>query len=229
MLTGIGTPTAWPFFKPFPVGQVLRSALGAAVGGGVDHLDFPGINVSIGDLILVATCHDGPLISPTVDVDIDGDVFNLDAVRNSTTNLVQVTVSSYITPAAIVGAQITVKWPVSDPVSLAAIVIKVSGITSGFVGSKATSYLTTTDPDTGVYAGFPAHRFEWGIVGTKGKQTDTLGNWMHLLTAGQRASFAGTPLRVDLKEGYLLGGSIAESHIQSQTDRNSANIIALYD
>jgi hypothetical protein len=226
MLTGIGAPTAWPFFKRG--GLPVRTALGAYVGASVGSLASGPRNIVAGDLILVGTASDNRLSATDVEVDIDGNVFGQDVLRNS--GDLKVTINSYYSAVAIVGGIITATWTPNDPNNLAIVIVTVSNL-GGVMRESKSSAATTANPDSGITAAYAAVKnFHFGVIGTLGKGSDALGTWQNGMVAGQRIGSVGTP-GIDIKEGYQIPPAPigARAKILGQTSRPTIAMIAYYE
>jgi hypothetical protein len=225
VLTGIGTPTAWPFFKHGVANPITRNALGQVVGNFESTLEL-NANLLAGQTLLVGTLSRDMAAGDTVIVDIDGnvlaqDIFQLDVP-------LVLTMNSWKTPAAIIGGLISVnfsnvpEWSVMLAITLTT--------AAGLLKETAIAlFPATQDPNSGAtfgYLGAPC--FHWGLIGTDGWAGDLLGTWQGSMTAGQRASngVAG----VDLKEGYRIPllPTGARAWIINQTNRHSIATVAYY-
>jgi hypothetical protein len=227
MLTGIGTPTAWPFFHAGHSAIATRLALGTAIDSGFTTIQVDGINLATGDLLLCATASDNASSATTVAVTIGPNAMTQDVAVVSTVTLL-VTVNSYVAIAPIVGATCLATWTVNDPDNQCMLVCKVSNVVGTLVNSRSGGFANTTSPNSGATAFGAASRFHWGIVGTIGQAADSLGVWQSTTSeAGQRIS--SNTVRIDLKEAYRYTNLAAgRARILNQTSRQSAAIIARY-
>lgn len=226
MLTGIGTPTAWPFFERGG-GAVspARTALGTNVGASAPTLTLAGINLAVGDLLLVATVNNNALSATTVVVDVDLALLTQDSQESGASDLM-VTINSRKILAAVVGGTITAEWTVDDPNQMALLAVKVSGLAGTLREEASTYFAYTANPDSGPTGPYTPG-FHWGVVGTLGKAADTLGTWQNLMTAGQRA--ASVLLGVDLKEGWRMAAVAARAQILLQSARKSVASVVYYE
>jgi hypothetical protein len=226
VLTGIGAPTAWPFFQQR--GGRLRVPLGTNIGGGAPTLTIAGVNLAVGDLLLVGTCSDLPGTAGLVTVDIDGTPLITDASQPDTGLLILVTLNRLVIAAPVVAGTITATWGPGNPNNAVMLASKISGTPGAFQERKTAGFGLTTAPDSGLTAVYASAGFHWGLIGTAGRAADTLGNWQNSMTAGQRA--ATVAVRCDLKEGYRAPAAAvaARAQITGQTSRRSAALVAYY-
>jgi hypothetical protein len=232
MLTGIGAPTAWPFFKRGGVATPVRRVLGRnADAGPLLTMTLGGINIAAGEFVIVATNNDNRSIAGFPVVDLNGNNLNVDASRSYVTHVV--TIQSWLPPGAIVGGTITATWPMS-PTNAAILGMAVSNLIGTRKANLNPVGAVTVNPDSGVTAAFvAANSYHCGVVGTVGNGADALGVWQNGMAAGQRVSWpaAGVPPGVDLKEGYLIPAAPvgAQAHIHNQTSRASLAQVVYYE
>jgi len=226
MLTGIGAPTAWPFFKHgVAAAPASRTALGTAQGSSASTLTLAGINLALNDLLLVGTVNNNAFSASDLEVDINGNMLSQDSKESGASDLL-VTINAWKATVAIVGGTITVTWTVDDPDKMALVACKVSGLLAAALQAEASVYFaTTTNPDSGLTGPF-ALGFHWGVVGTAGRAADTLGTWQNGMTAGQRVSTVA--VGVDLKEGWRFSAAAARSQILGQSNRKSIAAVVFY-
>jgi hypothetical protein len=228
MLTGIGAPTSWPFFQRHGSGP-SRTPLGTALGASVTTVTIVGVNLAIGDLLLVGTVSDNCFSANTVEAYIDATLMTQDIVQANALTTMLVSMNSLAIPAAIIGGTITASWAIADdPDNMAIVACKVSGLVGVLEEPRSATFNSTSVPDCGLTAVYAASGFHWGIVGTKGRSLDLLGAWQNSMVAGQRVSSAF--IAVDLKEGYRIPATpvAARTRIIGQTSRPSTAQVGYY-
>jgi len=238
MLTGIGAPTAWPFFQRGAAALgPARTALGGVFGLPAPDLTLAGINLAVGDLLLVGTASDTAFLATAVVVDVDGNVLTVDNSLIAGAMTLG-TMQSWLVTAAIVGGTITATWNGGGPAVGAFLACKVTNLTGALQETLAVDYAApgALHPDSGLTAYYgPVPRIGWGLVALSGKVTDTLGTWqpssgLTKMNAGQRFGGPGPGLSVDLKEGYRVNSSGVgeQAHIHGQTQRECVAIVGYY-
>ena len=225
MLTGIGAPTAWPFFqkarKPVPV----RSGLGQFKAVSSDNIVFPStIDGFAGDMVLVATASDSAATSATVVVDIDGIPFTQDISFIGGGNLLG-TMNHWRAPADYLNAQVTATWTDGIVGYCSMIMISVTNLTGVFNEQKTAEFASTANPDSGITSAYPEPGFHWGSVCLIGKIADTLGAWQNM-TAGTRT--ATLAVHLDQKEGWKSSNGPARAQILGQTPRQCVALVGHY-
>lgn len=227
MLTGIGTPTAWPFFKHGAAKAITRNAIGKAFGN-FDPVIAVGGNLLAGQTLFVGTLSRDMAAGDTVTVDIDGNVLTQDIFQLDVPLVL--TMNSWKTPAAIIGGTISATFS-NLPEWSAMLAIKLTNAGDILKATSVALFPATHDPSSGATAGFPGPPcFHWGLIGTDGNGTDALGVWQGSMTAGQRASNGVIGSEVDLKEGYRIPplATGARAWIINQTNRHSIATVAYY-
>ncbi len=230
MLTGISAPTAWPFLKRRSTSYPpVRTALGSAVDGlGTGMVQLAGVNVAAGEMVLVATANDAPLLTGPIAVDIDGNAFVQDAARSSS-SLLHGTIHRYVAPAAIVGGTITAAGSLGASLWLGLVACKVAGLTGVLNEAQTNQYTSSVNPQTAATAVYPFQGFLWGLVCTNGSLVDALGTWQNSYSSGQRDGGPGGGLQIDLKEGFrITNGAPAQTKILLQTARRTVAITCNY-
>ena len=231
MLTGIGAPTAWPFFKRAGGPAVIRTVLGKNTAILSLTIQLNAINVAVGDMLMVGVVNDNRVLAGAPVVDLNGNNLNVDASRTYLT--LRLEIHSLLIPAAVVLGTLTATWAVA-PTNSAMLAIKVSGLVGTRKANLNPVGANTANPDSGTTAAYAAAKnFHFGCVGTVGNGADLLGVWQNAMTAGQRASqpAIGPPLGVDLKEGYRIPAAPvgAQANIHNQSLRASLAQVVYYE
>jgi hypothetical protein len=229
VLTGIGAPTAWPFFHPDHPTVPIRQALGTAIDSGFPTVQVDGINLATGDLLLCATASDNAGSATTVACSIGADAMTqiVSVVSNVT---LLVTIHSFVAAAPAIGKTCLARWTVNDPDNQCMLVTKVSNIAGVLFDARTITYLSQANPDTGYGGNNVPRTFYWGIVGLIGRQADALGAWQNGMVAGQRIGSADVGPRIDLKEGWEVSPIFprARTRILGQTARQCAAVALNY-
>jgi len=228
MLTGIGTPTAWPFFQRR--GRPSITALGGAGGSGVLSIARAGVTVAVDDLLLVGV---GWYRNPTTllpTCNIDGNALTLNVQRNTSARI-SGAIFSLLIAAPLVNKTITVTWTAA-PTHAALIASKVNLLAGNFVEGVTVAPALTANPDSGLTADWGTDpSLHWGLVANQGDAlADNLGAWQNAMQAGQRYGQA-LGVTIDLKEGYRfpLPSTTGRAQILGQTTRWSVPLIAYYE
>jgi hypothetical protein len=192
--------------------------------GGLGAVDLSGVDVKVGELLLVAVCAESTF-GPN-GVDINGIPLLLDLTQVGFT--IDATIWHWKATIPIVGGTITVNGNAAVKVCMLA--TKFDGTNGIFKASAKTGSLpNTANPDSGLatlVGNLP--QIHWGIIGTNGNGTDTLGTWQNGMTPGQRSGEAA--FSPQLKEGYRSPSPIVQARAQilGQTSRESEAMIAVY-
>lgn len=226
MLTGIGAPTAWPFFQKARKPQPARTPLGQFQATLTDILDLPSlVDMDAGEVVIVSTASDSAAASPTVEVTIDANVLTQDIAFVGGGNLLG-TMNHWVCPAATFNMQVTATWTAGVPGYVSMVVCKVTNLTGVFNEQKTAAFASTGNPDSGITSLYPEPGFHYGAICLIGKSSDALGAWQNGMSAGTRVG--SLAVHLDHKTGYKISNGPAQAQILGQAARQCVALIGHY-
>jgi hypothetical protein len=196
------------------------TALATGSIAGSDHVDSGAFNVSKGELLLAATfASNFDNTAATISIGLTGMVL--------VASVGGVTLWQFKADYTRIGAIVTAAFQsIADG---AIVVSKINGVLGTLKAIASTMNGVTTAPDSGLatlFSGLP--QCHYGVIGTVGANTDTVGAWQNGMTAGNHIGTAAVSAYIKEAARPLLTPAQARAFVTGQTSRDSTSLVVCY-
>lgn len=214
---GLVSPAVWPYYQRHPATgppPMARTPLGTAAddSGAIEVVELGTVTLAAGETLLAATCYPS-LADDQFELAVVGPLPAWTTLKYDGGNGLTIAVGWVAAGLAPYSGTLQYVWIAGDlPANAACLAVKVSSLNTTVPHDKQATanggFPSSGTQDSGLTgATSQAVEFIWGIIGTNGRNADTVGTWDAPLVAGQ--SIGTTGGGVQIKEGYYLASGIS--------------------